>query len=160
VDHLTARDIMVRDVMTVGGDWSLGQLAEFFIENSISGAPVVASQDEKVIGVVSMTDLVRYEGNAHEPRPVDSHAYYLDSLEFPYLDDEIENWRGRTPSQARVTDIMTPVVFQVSVSAGIRQIAAAMIDRHIHRVLVTHNDRAIGIITAIDLLKVMRDHCF
>jgi len=56
---LLAKDIMNPDVLSVGPDWSIGQLADFLCTNSISGAPVI-SENNKLIGVVSMTDLVRH----------------------------------------------------------------------------------------------------
>lgn len=158
---MKAKDIMVTDVLTVGADWSLGQLAEFLVENSISGAPVVTSQTKKLIGVVSLTDLVRYEGvSAIEPRPTDSHAYYLDSLEVTSVDDNIEEWKMKLGDEATVREIMTPIVFQVDEEATARQVAEAMIDRDIHRVIVTKEGKAVGIITALDMLRVVRDHCF
>ena len=56
---LLAKDIMKRDVLSVGMNWSIEQLANYLIENGISGAPVT-SEDGKLLGVVSMTDIVRY----------------------------------------------------------------------------------------------------
>ncbi len=55
---LLAKDIMNPDVLSVGPDWSIGQLGDFLCANAISGAPVI-SEDNKLLGVVSMTDLVR-----------------------------------------------------------------------------------------------------
>ena len=46
---LMAKDIMNPDVLSVGPDWSIGQLADFLCANSISGAPVI-SEDNKLMG--------------------------------------------------------------------------------------------------------------
>jgi len=52
---------------------------------------------------------------------------------------------------------MTPVVFQVAEEAGIDQVAETMVKGRIHRLFVTRNGEMVGILTAFDLLKVIRD---
>ena len=52
----TAQDVMTRDVLTARADWSIDRLADFFIDKSISGAPVL-EPDGSLVGVVSSTDL-------------------------------------------------------------------------------------------------------
>ncbi|HYQ91778.1 MAG TPA: CBS domain-containing protein, partial [Candidatus Competibacteraceae bacterium] len=77
----TAKDIMNTEILVAQVDWSLDQLAEFFIDNYISGAPVL-SQDNELIGVVSLTDIVRYASfHIQESRQEDIHEYYLRGLE-------------------------------------------------------------------------------
>ena len=56
----TVSSIMQRDVLSVGDSWPLHQLASFLTDNQISGAPVT-SEDGELIGVVSLTDIVRYD---------------------------------------------------------------------------------------------------
>ncbi|MCK4543475.1 MAG: CBS domain-containing protein [Spirochaetales bacterium] len=56
---LTAKDVMNQNVLAVGTDWSVDYLTDFLVENGISGAPVT-SEDGKLIGVVSPTDIVRH----------------------------------------------------------------------------------------------------
>jgi len=55
--ELRAKDIMTKNILKVREDWSVHRLAEFFAENSISGAPVI-STDGKLVGVVSLTDII------------------------------------------------------------------------------------------------------
>lgn len=51
-------DIMTRDVICVSPETSVETLAELMIERGFSGAPVVDASN-RVLGVVSKTDLVR-----------------------------------------------------------------------------------------------------
>ena len=60
MEKLTAKDIMNREVLTVNAELSLQGLAEFLFHNSISGAPVI-SKNGKLIGAVSVTDIIRHE---------------------------------------------------------------------------------------------------
>jgi CBS domain-containing protein len=155
--NLMAKDIMNQDVLSVGMDWSVDQLANFLVDNSISGAPVV-SEDGKLEGVVSMTDIVRYRSMpVTDNREDDLHDYYIHTSELKYSTDEIETFHLAAEALTTVKDIMTPKTFVVNGDTKIRDIADAMIRGNIHRVLVTRNDALIGIITSMDMLRVIRD---
>jgi len=154
---LLAKDIMNPDVLSVGLDWSVKQLADFFIENSISGAPVI-SEDNKLQGVVSMTDLIRQKsmpGTIFHSEDIDE--CYIYSPERQYSPAEIESSRIDAEALMIVRDIMTPVTFNVNEYTKIQDIADAMLRGRIHRVFVTRNDDLIGIITTMDMLYAVRD---
>jgi CBS domain-containing protein len=155
--NLMAKDIMNQDVLSVGMDWSIDQLANYLIDNSISGAPVV-SEDGKLAGVVSLTDIVRYRSMpATDNRTEDPHDYYIHTSDLNYTSEEIESSHLDAESLITVQDIMTPKTFTVKGDTNIRNIADAMIRGNIHRVLVTRDDTLIGIITSMDMLRIIRD---
>ena len=56
--HLKAKDIMNSDVLTVRDDMTVHELANFFTDKMISGAPVVNNMGQ-LLGVVSLSDIVR-----------------------------------------------------------------------------------------------------
>ncbi|MPZ75381.1 MAG: CBS domain-containing protein [Deltaproteobacteria bacterium] len=56
-----AKDIMTRDVITVGPTITIKNLAMILIKNQISGVPV-AGKNGKIIGVVSEADIVAKKG--------------------------------------------------------------------------------------------------
>jgi len=58
---MQAKDIMTRDIITVGPTMSIKNLAMTLIKNQISGAPV-AGKNGKIIGVVSEADIVAKKG--------------------------------------------------------------------------------------------------
>jgi len=155
--NLTAKDIMNKDVLSVGMNWSIDQLAAFLVENSISGAPVI-SDDGKLLGVVSLTDIVRYKSiPATDNTSDDPHEYYIHTSDLKYADTDIEALHIETESLITVRDIMTPMTLTVAEDTNIRKVADAMIRGNIHRVFVTRNDTLIGIITSMDMLRVIRD---
>lgn len=59
--HMTAKQIMTRDVITVRPTTRVKELAMTLIKNQISGAPV-ADRNGKIIGVVSEADIVAKKG--------------------------------------------------------------------------------------------------
>ncbi|MFC1495582.1 CBS domain-containing protein [Thermodesulfobacteriota bacterium] len=153
---LLAKDIMNPDVLSVGLDWSVRQLADFFIENSISGAPVI-SGDNKLLGVVSMTDLIRQKSMPGTILQSDDiEECYIYSPEREYSPAEIGSSRIDSEALVTVGDIMTPVTFNVNEYTKIQDIADAMLRGRIHRVFVTRNDVLIGIITTMDMLNAVR----
>ncbi len=154
----TVRDIMQQNVLTVGDNWSLDQLARFLTDNQISGAPVV-SDDGNPVGVVSLTDLVRHS-SASEGQEVDigTHEYYLHSLELQVSGLEATSFQfDEASTDECVRDIMTPMVFKVTDTASIQDAADIMVKGHIHRLFVTSDNRISGVISALDMLAVLRD---
>ena len=148
--------IMQRDVLTVEDDWSLKQLADFLTDKQISGAPVISPSGE-LVGVVSLTDMVRHNSmpasRTQEKR--DTHEYYLHTLERQVALEETTTYHVEQESTTRVRDIMTPMVFQVRENASIEEAADTMIKGRIHRLFVTNDNGLVGIITALDMLKVL-----
>jgi CBS domain-containing protein len=152
---LTAKDVMTCDVLTARADWPINRLAEFLIEHDFSGAPVI-SEFGKLIGVVSLTDIVRHESLPQkEPHPHQPHDYYLPLLDDQYAQEEVAAFRIDDASEVTVRDIMTPMIFQVEEDTPVQQIAEKMIRGRIHRVFVTRGERVVGIITALGLLDVI-----
>ncbi len=155
--NLMAKDIMNPDVLSVGPDWSVNQLADFLLANSISGAPVI-TEENKILGVVSMTDLVRQTSMPGIDSGLDyPDGYYIHPSEKQYSPSEIESSRLDAPSLVTVREIMTPVTFNVTEYTRIQDVADAMLRGRIHRVFVTRNESLIGIITTMDLLSAVRD---
>jgi CBS domain-containing protein len=157
VREMLAKDLMTEEVLTIDADWPLDKVAEFLIENGISGAPVV-SENGLLIGVVSMTDLVRHEtlperNSDSGPTP----QFYRAELEHEYDVDELGDFRIANADETTARDIMTPIVFRVSETASLKHVAETMIRGQIHRLFVTREGKVVGVISTLDLLKVIRD---
>jgi predicted transcriptional regulator len=148
------KDLMNPDIMTVADEMTTDELARYLIEREISGAPVVDSQGH-LIGVVSMTDIGR---NMAEPSEFESSrgsGFYRDNA----ADLPLEELGQRYVEDRAVTvrDVMTPTVHQVPVTASVAEAARIMVDQHIHRLVVTQGKEPVGIITSLDLLKMLAE---
>jgi len=155
VQKITASQVMTRNVLAVGADWSIDRLLEFLTEHSISGAPVV-SGDHTPIGVVSLTDLAR-NGSLGDRPQADVPNYYRQGLEKLIAREEMRGFHVEAQSPTTVREVMTPVVFGVDESSTVQEVADAMITGRIHRVLVTRKGKMVGIISSMDLLPIVRD---
>ncbi len=152
-----AKNIMTTDILAVDSQWSITQLAEFFEKHNISGAPV--TDDHGVlVGVVSLTDIVRYESMpVIDPLSQEPHDYYIRSLQKKMDYQEMSAYKLDSDDDTCVKDIMTPAIFSIEEQTPVPEIADMMIKGHIHRVFVIRNKRIVGIISSLDLLKVVRD---
>ncbi|NUO83691.1 CBS domain-containing protein [candidate division KSB1 bacterium] len=154
---LTAKDVMNRHVISVPADWTIEELAQFFVDKAITGAPV-SDESGRLIGVVSTTDIARHDGLSETRLRADEpHDYYLHGWEGRIAAEELTSFHIEQPPQGTVREIMTPMVFKVDESMPVRDIADTMITGRVHRLLVTHGDRITGIVTTMDMLKVIRD---
>ncbi len=68
-EWLTVADIMTREVVTIGVDATVGQLATKMIEHKVGGVPVVeifphAANNEHLVGIVTETDIFQMIADA------------------------------------------------------------------------------------------------
>jgi CBS domain-containing protein len=147
----SVKDVMNPDIMTVSDDMTTDELARYLTEREISGAPVVNSQGH-LVGVVSMTDIARYLAEPSEFESSRRSEFYRDISDDVTLDFE----QGVLEERAvAVRDVMTPVVHHVSASAPVAEAARIMVEHHIHRLVVTQAREPVGIITSMDVLRLV-----
>lgn len=138
---ITAGDLMNPEILTVDVDMTVRELAAFLIENEISGAPV-QDDEGRIVGVVSLVDVAAVHSEGAEG----------DAESSPFT-AQPDGDGGR--DSLMVADVMTPMVYSVTEDATVSEVASAMLKGHLHRVLVTREDRAVGIISTSDLLGLL-----
>lgn len=148
---ITAADLMNPGVLTVREEMTVRELAAFLVENRISGAPVEDGEG-RLVGVVSLVDVaaVASDDESGDGRPSAFFSHGFDSggqgdLEELELEDE----------ELVVGDIMTPELFTIPADATVSEVASTMLKGHIHRLLVTRDDRVVGILSTSDLLGLL-----
>ncbi len=155
--YMTAKDVMNTHFISVPADWSVEEVSQFLVDKAITGAPVL-DEEGRFIGVVSLTDIVRHDSFAEMDLQADEpHDYYLHGWEDRLSPEEITSFHVAEKPQTFVRDIMTPMIFKVDENTPIQEVAETMLGGRIHRLMVTRHDKIIGIISTMDLLKVIRD---
>ena len=165
---LTARDVMTADVLSVTRDMTLDEVARFLVEHEISGAPVVDTRG-RPIGVVSLVDLAR-AGSEEEPAGALAHRADLrrppEALGFGVFDeveppeeesDETDEAELAEEEPRRVADVMSGRVVSVSTDAPLAEVARTMLQARHHRLLVTEGGRCVGLISSMDLVRLMAE---
>src|SRR6266404_4185484 len=143
---LRARDVMQTDVISVAPTLPLVDLADLLIRERISGAPVV--DDGALVGHVSRSDLVR-AGSLE--RSLAGAVAEVATL--------VASLASLAPAlQAKtVRDIMVTEVVTVSPETPLTEVARTLFTRHLHRVLVTEGGTVRGVISTLDLVRLIAD---
>lgn len=146
---MLARDIMNNQVITVGEDASVEEVARVLTENNISGAPVV-DKEGKIAGIITEGDLLHKETNPRTPG-------FLNILGALIYIGGVERFREDFKKLAalKASEIMTPEVITVTGDTKVEQVASLMVNENIKRVPVVENDRIIGIISRADIIKTL-----
>ncbi len=144
---------MARGVLTVEPEMSLLDAWEFLHTYQISGAPVV-SEDEGLVGVISQSDLLRaaVETGLEDFPP---RSYYLAA---GFWDAPMpESFREKLDA-LEVAEVMNSRVITATPDDEVGVVAAIMRQNNIHRIIVTEFGEVVGIVTSLDLLKVLEKH--
>ena len=150
--NITAQEIMTPEVLLVQETWSIKQLADFFVEHHISGAPVV-NHEQKFVGVVSISDMVQFDSMTAEDKAnlVAAHAY-TEVVGQRLNQSDIKRLASHANENCDIKSIMTPNIIDVELTATLPKIAGVIFDNHIHRVFVTENQKIVGVISTMNIL--------
>lgn len=136
-------DVMTQVVATLTPETPVQEAIDLFADRHISGAPVVSERGE-IVGVVTMTDILRAESS--EPPPEAETAYYLE--------DELGEGIAARPGDARtVLDIATRKVVSIDEDASLAEAARILLTLGIRRLLVSRSGKFAGLLSATDILK-------
>jgi CBS domain-containing protein len=125
-------DLMTSSPVVVSEDDAIAGVAELLAGYEITGLPVVDA-DDRLVGVISQTDLVRIRGAT-----------------LPWT-----GWHGLI-----VRDLMTAPAKTIAGSARLDEAARRMTDEHVHRlVVVDRRQMPIGVISESDIVREIADCC-
>jgi len=116
-------ELMHRGIIACAPADTVGQVAKTMIDNDIHA--VVVMEDGKAVGVVSQTDMVLAR-------------------------------QGRTLDAARATlvqDIMTPGCATCDADMLLSDAVSLMTGRRMHRLIVTQNDKPVGVLSMTDVVR-------
>jgi CBS domain-containing protein len=155
MQKLTAKDIMTTEIVTIPEDMLVSRLATLLTKKMISGVPVV-DKEGNLIGVVSLSDIVQssVQINAKDSKSpkTDFYSYAWGN---EWNEDEWDGFHYENEDGMQVQDIMTPVVISVTEETSIVQMAETMLAGRVHRLIVTKNKKVVGIVTTMDMLKII-----
>ncbi len=143
---MNASGIMTRDVISVGPETPVREIATMMLERRISGVPVVDAE-RRVLGIVSEGDLIR------RPEIETDHAPtgWL-SL---FLSDE-ERSRDFVKSHGRVArEVMTKPATCVAPETPLDEVVRLMERHRVKRLPVVDNGKLVGLVTRADLLRTL-----
>ena len=136
------KDVMTRDVITVGPEMSLKEAAAILGRNGISGL-VVVDGDGTVVGVLSEADILYKEGGERS-----AHTGLLGWL-FETGGSALEQkLAARTVGEA-----MTAPALTIGPERPVHEAATRMIEDGVNRLPVLKDGKLVGIVSRADLVR-------
>ncbi len=146
---MQAADVMISNVITVGPDAQLQDVAQTLLTNRISGMPVVAP-DGRLVGIVSEGDLMRrVEIGTGRHR-----SWWLAIL----TGREVLAAEYVKEHSRKVSDVMTQEVITVTPETPLYDIATLLERNGIKRVPVVKDGKVVGIVSRANLLQALAGH--
>lgn len=149
---LRAGDVMSPNLATVTEHMTLDHLARFFVERKISGAPVLDGEG-RLTGVVTTTDLARAVAETSTVQADDVSVYYRNADDAETLEDLGQRYVEQ--QSLTVRELMNHRIHHVPETATVPEVARIMVERRIHRLIVTRDERPVGIISSMDVLRIV-----
>jgi len=146
---MKAKDIMVREVITVRPEATIREIATVLIENKISGVPVVDANG-KLVGIVTEGDLLYKENNPRIPDFINILGAIIYYRGVERYNEDFKKLMAGTASE-----IMTTRTIVVAEDAEVDKIVGLMLENDIKRIPVVNGDRVIGIISRADIIKTL-----
>ena len=144
---MKAKEIMTRDPVTCLPQTPIEELCETLRRENINGAPVV-DESGRLVGIVSQDDVIFRKGRPNEETQPPRDIRDLFQRGFASIADSDAGPR-------RVDDIMTREVISADEETPVEQLCRIMWERRIHRIPITRNGKLSGIVSALDLCKII-----
>jgi CBS-domain-containing membrane protein len=143
---MNASDVMVTNVITVGPEASVHDVARILLDARISGLPVVSKTGE-LLGIVSEGDLMhRVEAGTGRRRSWWLAAFFgKEALAAEFVKEHAR----------RVTDVMTRDVITAAPDTSLSTIARLLEKNAIKRVPIVKDRKVVGIVSRANLLQAL-----
>ena len=148
----TAADIMNPDVPSLGPEDDARRAIDLLAKQDLGALPVVNSED-RVIGIVSESDLVLSEEEADLHLP--SFVNFLGANIFT---ESVKGFEKRLNKAfaTSVRDLMTPDPVSVRTDDGVERVARLIAEKHHNHLPVVDGDgRLAGVVTRADALAAL-----
>jgi CBS domain-containing protein len=145
---MNVQDAMTKDVVTVRPETAVSEIAALLVKHRISAVPVV-SEDNRVLGIVSQTDL----GHRSETGTEKKRKWWLD-----IFTDTDAQARAYTKSHGvHAADVMTRHLITVRPTASLSEVAEVLDTHRIRQVPVLDNGKLVGMISRTDLVRKLAE---
>jgi CBS domain-containing protein len=144
---MKAHDAMTKDVVTVGPDTTVRDIAALLVRHRISAVPVVS--DGRVVGIVSQTDL----GHRSETDTEKRRKWWLEL----FADANVKARDYIKSHGILAQDVMTRFVVSVSTDAHLSEVADVLDTHRIRQVPVMQDGKLAGMISRADLVRKLAE---
>src|SRR5450631_4092866 len=143
---MKAADVMVSNVISVGSQASVQEVADVLLRNRISGVPVTGPQGE-LVGIVSEGDLMRRPEAGTRRR----YSWWLSLIA---AKEEMASEYIKSHSR-KVVDVMTRSVVTAAPDTPVCDVAELLEKHGIKRVPIVKDGKVVGIVSRANLLQAL-----
>jgi len=141
---MRVRDLMTTNVLTIGPEAPIKDVARILVEHGISGLPV-CDIERRVIGVISEGDILYKE---HDPR--EGHL----GGPLGWIVDGTPDYLGYIKAEALTAGkAMTSPAITIAPHESVSEAARTMCERSVNRLPVVNEGTLVGIVTRADLVR-------
>lgn len=142
-------ELMNPDVLCLDPKTTVGEARRKLAKRGVSGAPVV-DPGGAILGILTQNDIARL--TARRVSVQEAGQFFTDQDDFRDLGGMSSNL-DETP----VERIMSRPVYTVGRDDGVAVAANIMRERRVHRLLVMERGRLAGMISSLDLMRVVEE---
>lgn len=155
IDDLVAADVMIKSVTCATPDEKLADLQDRLFDEHVGVLPVV--ENDRLVGIISRSEFVRIPLMLKDWRAYAEDELTRDGPPGLASDDGADSASGSGQHflNLKVKDVMPSQVVTCSPKTSLLDVAAEMIKHHIHHIIVTEEDQAVGVISSLDIIKLM-----
>ena len=152
---LTAKDIMVDEVVCVQEGMELDDLMKLFRERRLRGVPVLDSLGH-LVGVVSTSDII-FRSTAFGEGATPDTDFHHHHHEEEGVEELLEELEVEGIDYLKVRDIMSKSVISAEVGASVAEVAELMRTHRIHRVVIVEDGKLCGLVGTMDILGAVAE---
>jgi CBS-domain-containing membrane protein len=147
---IRAKDIMVKDVLTVTPETSIQEAVKLLLDRRINGLPVVDRKNQ-LVGIVCQSDLIIQQKRVPLPSVFTLLDSFIPLSSMKSLDKEVQKMAAFV-----VADAMTRNPVTVRPETGLEEIATLMVEKKYHTLpVVGEEGELVGIIGKEDVLRTL-----
>jgi CBS domain-containing protein len=143
---LAARDLMTKEVKTVGPEMSVESAADMMVKTGLGALPVVDA-DGKMVGIVTEADLIMQDVKVRFPSYLSLLGGFIELGSLSRFEHEV-----RKAVAATVGEMMTAPVVTAGPDEDIGTLATRMIDEDVSRLPIVEGDKLVGIVSKHDIV--------
>ncbi len=142
-------ELMSTDVLTVGPETKISEVAKLLLEKKINGLPVV-DKDNKLIGIICQSDIVYQQKKAPIPSVFTLLDGFIPLTSTSHIEKELRKISAISVEQAMS---LNPV--SVHPDTDLEDLAEIMIKKKYHTIPVVDKGKLVGVIGKEDVLKTL-----
>ncbi|MBI4427231.1 MAG: CBS domain-containing protein [Candidatus Magasanikbacteria bacterium] len=147
---MLVKDVMYTDVVCLKNDMNFLEAAELFLQNKISGAPVLDSAGN-LAGVLSEKDLFRALYPSYQ-------SFYQNPT--PFLNEKELEETAQDAKEKTIDQIMSRRVVTTTPNTHVLKVGGLMIASGIHRVPVVENGKVVGMVSRGTIYRAVLRYTF